>query len=81
MTEHCRAALAERFEVLSSPGQGTLVAWRSNSDPRKLVASLYERGVVVRDIPGRELLRASCGWWTDESDIERLLAALIDICR
>ena len=37
---------------------------------------LFERGVVVRDIPGRNLIRASCGWWTSEADIERLLAGL-----
>ena len=29
MTELCRSALAERFEVVSLPGQGTLVSWRA----------------------------------------------------
>jgi len=76
MTEHCRAALAERFDVVSAPGQGTLVSWRANGDPTEVVRRLFERGVVVRDIPGRNLIRASCGWWTNEADIERLLDAL-----
>ena len=53
MTEHCRAALAERYEVLSASAQGTLVSWRPNGDPAELVAALHERGVVIRDLPGR----------------------------
>lgn len=76
MTEHCRAALAERFGVVSAPGQGTLVSWRADGDPTETVRHLFERGVVVRDIPGRNLIRAACGWWTNEADIERLLAGL-----
>jgi len=76
MSELCRATLAERFEVVSAPGQGTLVSWRADGDPTATVKRLFERGVVVRDIPGRNLIRASCGWWTSEGDIERLLEAL-----
>jgi L-cysteine/cystine lyase len=38
--------------------------------------SLAERGVIVRDLPGRGLLRASVGAWNDEHDVERLLAGL-----
>jgi L-cysteine/cystine lyase len=37
---------------------------------------LAQAGVVVRNLPGRPLLRASVGAWNDESDLERLLAAL-----
>ena len=33
-------------------------------------------GVVVRNLPGRALLRASVGAWNDESDLDRLLSAL-----
>ncbi|MGD0272153.1 MAG: aminotransferase class V-fold PLP-dependent enzyme [Gaiellaceae bacterium] len=79
MTERCRSALAERVEVVSAPDQGTLVSWLAESDPAETVRRLYGRGVVVRDIPGRNLIRASCGWWTNENDIERLLAGLVDI--
>ncbi|MHB8060277.1 MAG: aminotransferase class V-fold PLP-dependent enzyme, partial [Gaiellaceae bacterium] len=76
MSELCRSALEERFEVVSPPGQGTLVSWRAGGDPAETVKRLFERGVVVRDIPGRNLIRASCGWWTSEEDIERLVEAL-----
>ena len=34
------------------------------------------RAVVVREIPGRGLVRASCGYWTSEDDLERLIAGL-----
>ena len=36
----------------------------------------YEAGVVLRDMPGTGLLRASCGYWTSDDDIDRLIAAL-----
>jgi L-cysteine/cystine lyase len=76
MSELCRKELAQRVEVVSAPGQGTLVSWRADGDPTATVKRLFERGVVVRDIPGRNLIRVSCGWWTSENDIERLLEAL-----
>jgi selenocysteine lyase/cysteine desulfurase len=41
-------------------------------DPSELVATLAGQGVVVREIPGRGLVRASCGWWTSEDDLRRL---------
>ena len=28
--------------------------------------ALYERGVIIRELPGTGLLRASVGWWNDE---------------
>ena len=39
-------------------------------------ARLHAAGVVVRDVPGTGWLRASCGWWTSEDDIELYLNAL-----
>jgi len=30
----------------------------------------------VREIPGRGIVRASCGWWTSDEDVERLAAGL-----
>ena len=41
-----------------------------------LVARLAEEGVVVREIPKTGLVRVSCGWWTDENDLQRLVGAL-----
>ena len=32
--------------------------------------------VVVRDLPGTRWVRASCGWWTNEDDIDRLVSGL-----
>jgi selenocysteine lyase/cysteine desulfurase len=32
--------------------------------------------VIVRDLPGTGWVRASCGWWTNEDDIDRLIAGL-----
>jgi selenocysteine lyase/cysteine desulfurase len=59
------------------PALGTLVSF-SSDDPEGERARLAGAGVVVRDIPGRTLLRASVGAWNDESDLERLLTALTE---
>ena len=39
-------------------------------------ARLYDAGVLVRDMPNTPWVRVSCGWWTSDGDLERLLAAL-----
>ena len=72
----CRRLLGEVVAVL--PGDATLVAFRppSGADPAVVVDRLAEAGVIIRELPGRNLLRASCGWWTSEGDLERLAAAL-----
>jgi L-cysteine/cystine lyase len=70
----CRELLSERFEV--EPGEATLVAFRPEGEPAETVARLRERDVVVRDIPGRGIVRVSCGYWTSDGDLERLLDAL-----
>jgi L-cysteine/cystine lyase len=72
----CRELIAERFDVLTHPGQGTLVTFRVDGDTAELVRRLYADGVVVRDIPGHGLLRVSCGWWNSDEDVDRLLDAL-----
>src|SRR5436190_336254 len=68
----CREVLAEHVEVVSPPGHSTLVSFRPSGDPTELVAALNERGVIVRELPGRGLVRASCGWWTSDDDLLRL---------
>jgi len=73
----CRVVLDERFEVVTGPGQATLVTFRPEGDPAELSAQAYERGVVIRDLPGTGWLRASCGYWTNEDDVERLAAAVV----
>ncbi len=76
MTARCRDLLAERVDVLGEPGQGTLVTVRPRGDPADLVVRALERGVVIREIPGTGLVRASCGYWTSDEDLERLLAVM-----
>ena len=72
----CSELLSPRVEVVTPPGHSTLVSFRTNGDPAELVERLHERGVIVRELPGRNLVRASCGWWTNEDDLQRLAAAI-----
>lgn len=76
MAARCRAALAERFEVVTKPDQAGLVTFRPETDASELVTRLRDQGVIVREIPGRDLIRVSCGYWTSERDLERLLDGL-----
>ena len=72
----CRALLAERYDVATAPGQGTLVAFRPDGEPAAAVERLFEKGVIVREIPGSGLVRVSCGYWTSDDDLQRLLDGL-----
>ncbi len=72
-TRRCRELLAPHVEVV--PGDATLVSFRVD-DPPALVARLAEQDVVVRDLPGTGLVRASCGWWTSDEDLDRLVAGV-----
>jgi L-cysteine/cystine lyase len=76
MAARCRELVAERADVVTAPGQATLVSFRAEGDSSELVTRLYEGGVMVRDIPALGWLRASCGWWTTDEDLERLVDAL-----
>jgi selenocysteine lyase/cysteine desulfurase len=67
-------ALAERGAEVAPRDRTTLVSWK-DPDPLATLARCVAAGVVIRDLPGRGLLRASVGAWNDESDLERLLAA------
>jgi L-cysteine/cystine lyase len=72
-TRRCRELLAPLVELV--PGDATIVSFRSE-EPTDLVARLAEAGVVVRELPGRNLVRASVGWWTSDDDLARLAEAL-----
>jgi L-cysteine/cystine lyase len=67
--------LAEHGREVQPRDETTLVSF-SSPDPIAERARLAERGVVLRDIPGRPWLRASVGAWNDERDLARLLDAL-----
>ena len=71
----CRELLPEQVDVVTEPGHSTLVSFRMD-DPPETVARLAERGVVVRELPGTGLVRVSCGWWTSDDDLARLVDAL-----
>jgi L-cysteine/cystine lyase len=80
LTERCRSLLAEQgHDVVTEAEQSTLVSFRFAGDTAEAAAALYRRGVVVRELPGTGLLRASVGWWNDGSDLERLVEALAEI--
>jgi L-cysteine/cystine lyase len=72
----CRELLEPHVEIVTPPGHSTLVSFRPNGDPTELVRTLEEQGVIVRELPGRNLVRASCGWWTNEDDLQRLAAGV-----
>jgi L-cysteine/cystine lyase len=72
----CRELLEEIVDVVTPPGHSTLVSFRPRGEPDEVVAKLDGAGVIVRELPGRNLVRASVGWWTSEDDLERLAAGL-----
>jgi L-cysteine/cystine lyase len=76
LAARCRELLEGIVEVLTPPGHSTLVSFRPNGDPTELVAALERQDVIVRELPGRNIVRASVGWWTSEDDLQRLVAGL-----
>jgi L-cysteine/cystine lyase len=74
MAERCGELLRESgADVIVPEKRATLVSWRvSAEESAAVVARLAESGVVVRDLPGRGLVRASVGWWTNDEDLGRL---------
>jgi L-cysteine/cystine lyase len=72
----CRELLAPLAEVVTPADQSTLVSFRPAGSPTELVAALADRGVIVRELPDHNLVRASCGWWTSEDDLQRLAEGL-----
>jgi L-cysteine/cystine lyase len=77
LADRCRELLLEHgHDVVTEAGQGTLVSFRFGGDTAAAVAALYERGVVIRELPGTGLLRVSVGWWNDDGDLDRLAEGL-----
>jgi L-cysteine/cystine lyase len=75
-SERCRELVAERARVVTEPGQATLVSFEPREPAADVVERLSESGVVVRDLPQTGWVRASCGFWTSDEDLERLVAGL-----
>ena len=62
---------------MTAPGQANLVSFVTDGNAAEIAVRAFEQGVVIRDLPGtEEWLRVSCGWWTSDGDIDRLLGAL-----
>jgi L-cysteine/cystine lyase len=80
LTERCRGLLADQgYDVVTEADQATLVSFRFPGDTGAAVLELSRRGVIIRDLPGTDLLRASVGWWNDGSDLERLVEGLASL--
>lgn len=76
LVARCREALiAAGVDVRTEAGQGALISFRVPGEPAEVVKAVYERGVIIRNLPDG-WLRASVGWWNDESDIDRLVGVL-----
>ena len=67
--------LTETGRSVAPRGETTLVSWEDPT-PEATRIRLAEADVIVRDLPGTSLLRASVGAWNDERDLERLLELL-----
>jgi L-cysteine/cystine lyase len=76
MAAYCRESLAGLVDVVTPPGQAGLVTFVPRNDPEETAGRLFEQGIMVRNLPGTPWVRASCGWWTDETDVARLAGAL-----
>ena len=76
IADRCRAVLAPGFEVIVPEVPSTLVSFRPEQEPAAVVEHLLGQGVSVREVPRRSLVRVSCGWWTNDADLERLVEAL-----
>lgn len=78
LAERCRNRLAGAgFTVRTEPGQAGLVTFEPrDGDPEAAAAKALEAGVVIRALPKTPWIRASCGYWTSDEDLDRLVAAL-----
>jgi L-cysteine/cystine lyase len=77
MAARCRERLdGAGYELVTAPDHAGLVTFVARADAAEAAARLYESGVVVRDVPGTGWIRVSCGWWTSEEDLDRLVEGL-----
>jgi L-cysteine/cystine lyase len=75
MAARCRELLGRVVEL--ERGDATLVAFRPDGEePAAVVERLAQAGVIVREIPRTRLVRVSCGYWTSDEDLARLVDAL-----
>ena len=75
LAEQLAGMLGKRGKEVTPRGPTTLVSWRSDSAEDDVIR-LAAEGIVVRDLPGRGLVRASIGAWATEDELERLASAV-----
>ncbi|MBA2349148.1 MAG: aminotransferase class V-fold PLP-dependent enzyme [Solirubrobacterales bacterium] len=75
LAETFAARLRSMGRTVTPRGDSTLVSWEQEG-AEAAATRLAAAGIVVRNLPGSDRLRASVGAWNDESDLERLLRAL-----
>ncbi len=80
---HDTPALAAEVIAFSAAALGLLaeqgfeaLQTRARAQAAALADRLADAGIVVRNLPGRPLLRASVGAWTSDEDLDRLLERL-----
>jgi L-cysteine/cystine lyase len=71
LAERLARGLADRGLEVAPRGRTTLVSWHSDTAEAD-VARLAEAGFAMRNIPGRDLVRASVGAWISEDEVDRL---------
>jgi L-cysteine/cystine lyase len=75
--ERLRERLSGLVELVTPEVPATIVSFRPPVGAAAAVVELLgAAGVVVRELPGRNLVRASVGWWTSDDDLERLVAGV-----
>ena len=67
--------LEEAGHTVRPRGDTTLVSWECE-EAEAVNEKAREGGVLIRNLPGHDLLRASVGAWNDEADLDRLIELL-----
>lgn len=72
-----RLVARPRLRLVPTEAPSTIVSFFVEGEPASAVAQRLEReGVFVRSIPGLDCVRASVGFWNDETDLDALVRAL-----
>lgn len=77
-----RARLAEnpRVEVIPVQHASSIVSFKiAGVDAQSAAERLEARGILVRSIPGFDYVRASVGFWNNETDVARLVDAVASV--
>ena len=76
LTRIFREKLAERFEVVTTENQSSLISFDPGRDAQAVVEELQERNIIVRSVSPDNWVRVSVGFWNNEADCDALLNAL-----